>query len=156
MGKRWAMVAAVAVLLGACAEDRGSRTINDEGWVDAANAACKDALPSLRAERRESDMFGRTDKADRAKTADRIEDVADGLDELAADLGALELAPADQGEVAAWLEEWANYTGIGRQYAAAVRTEPADVYSSIASEGNESVQRIARFARANRIDQCVL
>ena len=122
-----------------------------------ANAACAEDLPALRAERKESDLFGRTPDNDRENTAKRIEAVADGLDDLAVRLGALPVAAVDdQAEIAGWLEEWANYTGIGRQYAAAVRTEKADVYSEIAREGNASVRRIAAFARANRIDKCVL
>jgi hypothetical protein len=151
-----ALLVALAALGAACGDDRGARTISDTEFVRAANAACERALPPLRAERKETDSFGRTPKSDRRDTASRIEEVADGLDDLAATLGALPAAPGDQFEVASWLEEWANYTGIGRQYAAAVRTAEASVYSSIADEGNASVQRIARFARANRIDKCVL
>ena len=150
-------LATLAALAAGCGgDDRGPRTISDTDFVRAANATCERVLPPLRAERKETDSFGRTPKNDRNDTADRIEEVADGLDELAATLGALPVAPGDQFEVASWLEEWANYTGIGRQYAAAVRTAEASVYSSIATEGNASVQRIARFARANRIDDCVL
>ena len=83
--------------------------------------------------------------------------MADALDSLSEQIGALSVkSQHDQGEVAAWLEEWANYTGIGRQYAAAVRTQRDSVYTSIATSANASVHRIADFARANRIDSCVL
>ena len=158
MAKRWIGTVGLVLVLGAaaCGTDRGPRTITDTGFVDAANALCQRELPALRAERRESDFFGRTDKSDRADVADRVEQVADRLDDVAGKLGGLPLAAADQGEVSAWLEEWANYTGIGRKYAEAVRSEKASVYSDIATEGNASVRRIADFARANRIDRCVL
>jgi hypothetical protein len=141
----------------ACDNSRPPETIDDDAFVRQANALCKRELPALRAERRESNFFGTIDEEDRTKTADRIEEVADELDRVAAELGALPVRRLeDQAEVAGWLEEWANFTGIGRQYAAAVRTERASVYTSIGAEGNGVVRRIARFARGNRIDECVL
>jgi hypothetical protein len=144
-----------ALLVSAC-NGRPAATIADVGFEKQANQLCAEALPKLRAERRKSDLFGTTSKDDRTKTASRVEEVTDGLDALADRLGNLPVRNEDQAEVAAWLEEWANYTAIGRQYAAAVRTERASVYTSIATQGNDSVRRIARFARANHIDSCVL
>lgn len=147
---------AVAVL-GACGGDDPPATIDDPAFVRQANTLCKRELPDLRAERRESNVFGTTDEKDRDKTADRIEEVADGLDDLAAELGALPVQSVeDQAEVAGWLEEWANFTGIGRQYATAIRTERPSVYTKIEAESREVVRRIARFARGNDIDECVL
>lgn len=151
-----AFVAFVA-LTGAACNDRPPATIDDETFVRQANSLCKKELPKLRAARREIDSFGTTDPKDREKTAARVEEVADELDRISAELGALPVRRVeDQAEVAAWLEEWANFTGVGRQYAAAVRTERASVYSSIAADGNGPVRRIARFARGNRMDDCVL
>ncbi|MBA3652783.1 MAG: hypothetical protein H0W70_01165 [Actinobacteria bacterium] len=145
----------LALPLVAC-DRRPSPTIGDKAFVARANALCGRQLPALRAERRQSDVMGNTPKNDRGVTAAKIEKVADGLDHVADQLGNLPVRRQDQGGVAAWLEEWANFTGIGRRYAAAVRTERAAVYSSIAATGNGPVRRIARFARANRMDNCVL
>ena len=156
MGRWFAAFVGVALALAAC-DSRPSPTIHDPAFVRAANQLCADRLPKLRAEKKTTDIFGTTDKNDRAKTADRIEQAADGLDRVSEELGTIPVKSVrDQGAVAAWLEEWANYTGIGRQYAAAVRTQRASVYTSIATTAEASVHRIAKFARANRIDSCVL
>jgi hypothetical protein len=136
--------------------DRAAATIHDAAFVRQANALCKAQLPPLRAKKKDSDVFGNTPKNDRQATAAKVEAVAGALDKVAAELGALPLRAQDQGEVAGWLEEWANFTGIGREYAAAVRTEKASVYTRIAAGANGPVGRIARFARANHIDECVL
>jgi hypothetical protein len=146
---------AASVLGGACAS-RPDATIHDAAYVRRANALCKDQLPDLRAKKEKTDVFGRTSKTDRADTAAKVEKAADGLDKLAEELGALPLRSQDQPEVAAWLEEWANYTGTGRRYAAALRTERDSVITSIAREAEPSVHNIAHFARANKIDECVL
>ncbi len=153
---RWLAVVLVIGTLSAC-DSRPSRTIDDAAFVGQANELCARELPALRAERKETDSFGDTPEDDREVTATKIEKVADGLDAVSEQLGALPVKSIDdQAEVAAWLEEWANFTGVGRQYATAVRTEKASVYTSIAADGNGPVRRIARFARANRIDECVL
>ena len=150
------LVAFVALSGGAC-NRRPPATIDDPAFVRQANALCEKELPKLRAQKRESNVFGTVDKDDRTKTAARVEEVAEELDRVAAELGALPVRRVeDQAEVAAWLEEWANFTGVGRQFATAVRTERASVYSSIAAEGNGPVRRIARFARGNHMDDCVL
>ena len=136
---------------------RPSPTIHDAAFVRQANALCGKELPPLRAEKKHTDMFGSTPKDDRERTATRVEEVSDGLDKVAEHLGALPVKSIDdQAEVAAWLEEWANFTAVGRQYAAAVRTQKASVYTKIANDGNAPVGQIAKFARANRIDKCVL
>jgi hypothetical protein len=149
-------LAAIAVAVPTACNRRPSPTINDPAFVRQANALCARELPKLRPERKESNIFGPTPKTDREATALRVEHVADELDRIADELGALPVRAQDQGEVAGWLEEWANFTGIGRQYAAAIRTRKASVYTSIAAEGNGPVQRIGHFARANKIDSCVL
>ena len=147
---------AMFATLVAC-DSRPSPTIHDDAFVRAANQLCVKQLPALRAERKQTDIFGSTPKNDREQTARKVEEVADGLDHLAEQIGNLPVKDSsDQADVAAWLEEWANYTGIGRQYAAAVRTQRASVYTSIAATSNGPVHRIAAFARANRIDSCVL
>jgi len=151
-----ALTAAAALLGTAACDSRPSPTIHDAAFIREATALCARELPALRAKRKDTDLFGGTPKTDRNDIATQVEHVADQLDRVSGELGALAVKPDDQGEVAAWLEEWANYTGIGRQYAAAVRTEKASVYTSIAAQGNGPVGRIARFARANRIDDCVL
>lgn len=151
-----ALATAAAIFVLPACDRRPSPTIHDAAFIHDANALCGRELPSLRAQKHESDIMGKTDKNDRAKTAEQVEKVADGLDDVAAKLGNLPVRPADQAEVAGWLEEWANFTGVGRQYATAIRTERASVYTSIAAEGNGPVQRIARFARANRMDKCLL
>ena len=157
MPVRNALVAATVVMALAACTSRPSRTIDDAAFVRQANELCGRELPALRADKKEIDSFGSTPENDREATAKRVETVAEGLDKLAEGLGALPVKSLDdQAEVAAWLEEWANYTGIGRQYAEAVRTEKASVYTKIAAEGNGPVGRIAKFARANRIDRCVL
>lgn len=159
MGNRFLIAAALGVGLVAAPACSSSPkpTIHDAAFVRQANALCGRELPPLRAERKETDLFGSTPKNDREVTAKKIESVADKLDKVSEELGALPVKTSeDQAEVAAWLEEWANFTGIGRQYAAAVRTEKASVYTSIAASGNGPVGRIATFAHANKIDRCVL
>jgi hypothetical protein len=142
-------------MLLACSS-RPSPTIHDAAFVRRANTLCKAQLPALRAQKEPSDIFGSTPKNNRSATAEQVERAADGLDHVADQLGALPLRAADQSEVAGWLEEWANYTGIGRRYAAALRTERDSVITSIARDAEAPVHRIARFAHANRIDDCVL
>jgi hypothetical protein len=135
---------------------RPKATIHDAAFARQANSICAKQLPSLRAKKDQSDIFGATPKNNRAATAAKIDKAADGLDRVAAQLAALPVRSEDQTAVAAWLEEWANYTGVGRQYAQAVRTARDSTISSIAAEANGPVHNIAHFARANHIDDCVL
>lgn len=145
----------VLAALTACSS-RPKATIHDAAFVRQANALCHKQLPALRAKKDASDIFGVTPKNNRAATAAKVEQAADGLDHLASQLAAIPVRRQDQTEVASWLEEWANYTGVGRQYAQAIRTQRDSTVASIAANANAPVHNIAHFARANHIDDCVL
>jgi hypothetical protein len=152
---------AAAMFAGTACNSRPPATIHDQAFIKAADALCAKQLASLRAPKpdsSEADPFGggADTKDDPAGVARKIESVSAGLDQVALALGALPLRAADQPEVASWLEEWDNFTGIGRQYAAAVRARNAKTYTSIAAEGNGPIHRIATFARANHMDHCIL
>src|SRR5436853_4955808 len=149
-----ALIAAV-VITGAGCTSKPKATIHDAAFVRQANALCARELPPLRATKSSSDIFG-TRPNNRTATATRIEQVAAGLDRVENLLAAIRVRAADQGEVASWLEEWANYTAVGRQYAAAVRTGRDSTIASVAKLSNGPVTRIGKFARANGIDDCVL
>lgn len=154
--RRLVLIGVVAFAVLTACSSRPKATIHDAAFVRQANAVCRKQLPGLRAQKDKSDIFGSTPKNNRAATADKIEKAADGLDAVAAQLAALPVREQDQPAVATWLEEWANYTGVGRKYAQAVRTARDSTISSVAAEANGPVHNVARFARANHIDDCVL
>jgi hypothetical protein len=153
-GGALALILAAAMTAAACSSNP-KPTIHDAAFVRKANTLCRRELPPLRATKSSSDIFA-TKPNNRAATAKRVEQVADGLDRVQTLLAAIPVRSADQGEVASWLEEWANYTAVGRQYAAAVRTGRDSTVASVAKLGNGPVTRIGTFARANGIDDCVL
>jgi hypothetical protein len=146
---------AAAVLLLACTavacsdDSRPAATINDPAFVRQANTVCRTTVPKLRA----PDRRGPTTTE---LTPATIDATADGLAAVAAELRTLPVRAADQARVQAWLADWDRFIAVGRQYAAAVKAGDDERYTKIDDEAIDVAQRIGRFARGNRIDECVL
>lgn len=128
---------------------RPEPTIDDAAFVRRANAVCARQIPALRAPERRAP----------STTTLRVEtlySVADGIDRVAGELRSVPVEPDDAARVAAWLDDWGRYTRVGRRYAAAVSRGKPDEYSAIDDEAVIIARRMGRFARGNRIDDCVL
>ena len=134
---------------GACGDDPPVATINDPSFVRQANAICRERIPDLRA----ADRKATSTTELRAST---LQARADGLDEVAEELDALPVRPADADRVDAWLADWDRFVEIGRRYAAAVEADDPETYTEIDDEAVDLSERIGRFARGNGLDDCVL
>lgn len=132
-------------------DPRPPATIADRDFVRGANALCRQQLPRLRAD----PLQNRREETNEAATADRVERAAAGLEELVDDIEALPVDRSDRSEVDGWLAGWRAYIADGRAYAEAVRSRDAESFSARAEASRVSLQRVGRFARANRIDDCI-
>ena len=131
---------------------RPPRTISDARFTAAAVARCREQIPRLRADPTQN----RTEERNERETAQRVERAADGLAELVDDLADLPVRADDRSEVTRWLDDWRDYIDAGRRYARAVRSGDAEAFSQEAEASRASLERVGRFARANRIDACIL
>ena len=128
---------------------RPEATIDDSAFVRRANAICARQIPALRAPERRAP----------STTALRVEtlySVADGIDRVADELRTVPVEPDDAPRVDAWLDDWGRYTQVGRRYADAVKRGSPREFSAIDDEAVVLARRMGRFARGNRIDDCVL
>jgi hypothetical protein len=148
--RRLFLVVAVAlVALPACSEGRGAATIDDPGFVRRANAVCARSLPGLRAPERRA-------TSTTVVSAERLDAVADGLGRVAARLREVPVSDGAAGAVDAWLDDWDRFVAVGHRYAGAVDADDQQEYTRIDDEAVRLAVRIGKFARANRIDSCVL
>ena len=139
----------MAVVVAGCSEDAPPATIDDPAFVRDANRVCERSVPGLRApERDNSDTT--------ALTAERLGEVADGLEGVAGRLRQVPVSAAAAGQVDAWLDDWDRFVTVGRRYAAAVEADDPERYSRIDDEAVTLARRMGRFARGNGIDDCVL
>jgi hypothetical protein len=151
--RRLGGAAAVLVLTWAavaCTDNsRPAATIDDPAFVRQANAVCRTTVPKLRAPDRKGPST-----TDLKPTT--INATADGLAAVAAELRTLPVQPDDQARVRAWLADWDRFIAVGHQYAAAVKAGDDERYTQIDDDAIDLAQRIGRFARGNRIDECIL
>ena len=150
-----ALLAGAGVLYAATAiltTRRPPRTMTDATFVRQADALCARTLPKLRAVRPSS---GSTKSPSLPAVAARVDDVSNQLAAFATELRAIPVRAENVAQVDAWLHEWDVYIAVGHRYAAAVRTGNDKQYSAVAKQGVPPVRAIARFARGNRIDNCV-
>jgi len=157
--RRWrfaSVLLIVGIVLGAIAYNRGNSprpapTINDQGFVAAANRLCLKTLPGLRATR----IPVKSEDDREAETAAAIDSASSGVDALVVRLRSLEVTSAAAAEVDAWLEQWGAYTAAGRRYAAAIRRGDPREYGRVDDESVAPLNAISRFSRGNRIDACI-
>jgi hypothetical protein len=146
-------VAAVLLVLfavAACTDNsRPAATIDDPAFVRRANDVCRTTVPSLRAPDRKAPSTTALQPA-------TIEATADGLAAVAARLRTIPVRDEDASRVRAWLADWDRFISVGRRYAAAVEAGDEERYTKIDDEAIDLAQRIGRFAKGNRIDECIL
>jgi hypothetical protein len=145
-----AAVLVVLFAVAACTDtSRPAATIDDPSFVRRANDVCRTTVPSLRA----PDRKAPTTTALQPST---IEATADGLAAVAARLRTIPVRDEDAGRVRAWLTDWDRFIAVGRRYAAAVKAGDEERFTKIDDEAVDLAQRIGRFAKGNRIDECIL
>jgi len=132
---------------------RPARTISDPTFERTADQVCVRTLPKLRATRPAS---GTSTAKSLGDLADRVEQVSTALTQVEAKLRQVPVLPQYRAKVDAWLHEWDVYIAVGHRYATAIRTGNQKKYTAVGDEGNAPVHAIARFARANHIDDCVV
>ncbi len=143
--------AILVVLAGAACSDnsRPAATIDDPDFVRQANTVCKTTVAKLRAPDRKAPSTTQLKPA-------TIDATADGLAAVASELRTLDVRAEDRGKVQAWLADWDRFIAVGHRYAAAVKAGDEERYTKIDDEAVDLAQRIGRFARGNRIDECIL
>jgi hypothetical protein len=145
-----AAVILVSLAAAGCSDNsRPAATIDDPAFVRRANTVCRTTVAKLRAPDRKAPSTTELKPA-------TIDATADGLAAVAAELRTLEVRAADQSKVRAWLADWDRFIAVGHRYAAAVKAGDEDLYTKIDDEAVDLAQRIGRFARGNRIDECIL
>ena len=133
----------------ACSDNsRPAATIDDPDFVRQANTVCRTTVEKLRAPDRKAPTTTQLRPA-------TIDATADGLAAVAAELRTLPVRAQDQDRVRAWLADWDRFIAVGHRYAAAVRAGDEERYTQIDDEAVDLAQRIGRFARGNRIDECI-
>jgi hypothetical protein len=147
----FALAAVLTGSLAACSEDLPPRTVEDTSFIRAANAACAKALPPLREARPQRGEGSR----DRLVIARQVDRAADRLKALAEDLRTLPVAAPDRLEVERWLDTWDAYIAVGHRFATALREEGEKTAASVSTEDDELSRRIAIFAQANDMPECV-
>lgn len=162
--RRWWFVAGAALLVGLAVLsvpawlDTGPeippRSVADTAFTAKAEAACARALPELRRGRPESREDTGTDNA----FARRIDDAADGLEKVAAELRTIPVAPTgdDGAEVDGWLDAWDAYVAVGRGYADRVRAGEGQAAEETRAEAAPLERQIYLFAKSNGMPSCVL
>lgn len=157
--RKWFVLAGLAVLAAIAfgvamaairAPSPGPRVLTDTAFVARANTLCRDTMPTLRPP--DNGPFGSL--VTPAQTADRIDQVAAGLDELAARLRAIPAALPDQPHIAGWLAIWARYTAEGRTYADWLRRHGFANPGSVLSASNRDQHQADNFALANGLKDC--
>lgn len=126
------------------------RTIEDEAFVDGADAACKEALPDVARSRPQS----KEETGTPAQFGARIDRAADQLGRLVADLRAVPAAGDDRADVDAWLADWDAYVATGHRYAEAVRAEDRAAQSRVSAEATTLERKIFLFAKGNDMPSC--
>jgi hypothetical protein len=157
--RRWFVLAGIAVLgavaLGAAMEairapSPGPRVLTDAAYVTAANRLCRATLPGLRPP--DNGPFGAI--VTPAQTADRIDQVAASIDQLASRLRAVPATPADRPHITGWLDLWSRYTSDGRAYANFVRQHGVKSPGHILDSSSRDQHAADNFALANGLSDC--
>jgi hypothetical protein len=146
------LVAAILVSVAAVAcsnTGRPAATIDDPAFVRRANAVCRPIVAKLRA----PDHKATSTTELRASTIDAT---ADGVAAVAARLRTIPVRQQDAARVRAWLADWDRFVSVGHRYAAAVKADDPQRYTRIDDEAVDLAERIGRFAKGNRIDDCIL
>lgn len=160
--RRWLAIAALVAGLGLFAVvvatfSRGpripARTVTDASYTRAADAACRQALPPLQAERPQQ---GERPKDKAELVAEKVERTADGLEKLVSRLRAQPVAASDRARVDRWLDDWDSYIAVGRRYSRALRSGDGDAPTRAAEDGDRITRRIYLFSKANGMPSCVL
>ena len=127
----------------------GPRVVHDSAFIDAANARCRQVVPTLRPQ-------PSTDSTNPspAVIAQRVDTVADGIADLSADLRGLPAAADDRADIDGWLTQWDRYVTIGHQYAGALRTNDQHAQARFSKDGDKVQKSADRFARANGLAAC--
>ena len=145
---RW--LTAGLLVAGACGGSPDAPRIEDSGFTAAAGRLCAAQLPPLRA-----DIADDTPR-EPAEVAPLVEDRAKKLTALVGELKELDVEPAAQEAVEAWLADWRVYVEVGGRYADALREGDPREYSAVAGEGVGPQERISAFARTNGFEDCAL
>ncbi len=128
------------------------RSVEDTAFTNRADAVCKRVLPPLRRQRPEA----REDTGTDAAFAARIEEAADGLEDVARELRTLPVAEPDAVEVDRWLDAWEAYINVGREYARSVRAGESRAAEATRTEAAPLERRIYVFAKSNGMPACTL
>lgn len=159
--RRWLVYGAVVValvvfVLFVSSLTRGPRipprSVADVSFTNRAEAACKESLPELRAQRPQP---GDKPKDAAALVADKVERTANGLESLVARLRALPVATGDQARVGRWLDNWDRYIAVGREYTSALRRGDSGAPARVAREGDPLARSVYLFSKSNGMPTCV-
>lgn len=159
--RRWYLFAGIALVLAllvisvpawlGSGPDLPPRTVHDPAFLSQAGSVCDEALPALKENRPEP----REDTGTADGFGDRIDEAADDLAAVAAELRQVPVASAsERAEVDGWLDDWDEYVDLGHQYADAVRAEDRDGQEKVGARSQVVSKRIFVFAKANELDRC--
>ncbi|HET7490176.1 MAG TPA: DUF2510 domain-containing protein [Acidimicrobiales bacterium] len=158
--RRWYLLAGAALVLAIAmvslplwltsGTEPPQRTIQDDAFVEQADAACADALPAIKKSRPKS----KEDTGTPAAFAARIDAAAGSLGDLVAKLRAIPVPEADRAHVEPWLTDWDEYIDVGHRYADAVRTGNREQRAQLDTKSRLLERRIFLFAKGNDMPNC--
>lgn len=128
--------------------------VKDPAWSARAEAVCSETA----AQRSSLADLGRVDPTDPAqlsRKADIIDEATDGLD-AALDRIASDSPSTDKGRalVPLWIADYRTYIGDRREYASTIRSGRLVEFAETQVEGVPISERLAKFARENRMKSC--
>lgn len=129
------------------------RSVGDVAFTRRAESTCRQVLPKLQAQR---PQLGEKPKDGAELVASKVEQTADGLEKLVAQLRALPVAAADGPRVDRWLDDWDSYVAVGRRYTAGLRKGDGEAPTRAAREGDPITRRVYLFSKSNGMPSCVL
>lgn len=138
----------IAGFIAYATHDHPGGFIGDRGFIDAANAACREARASL-PPRAAPDAT----QEERARV---VEAVHTWMSALVNELAVIPVRDGDRDEVRWWIARWRKFIAVGPKYAEALRTGDPEIYVPIGNLGDQPARDINSFATNNGIDACVL
>lgn len=122
--------------------------LDDPAFATAAQVRCDQALDLI------ATLQPATDAPDAAARAVTLTQANDDLEDMLADLKAIEPDGEDGVLVSRWLDDWAVYLGDRQSFAERLRTDPEARLLVTAKQQRQVTEYLDQFAKDNAMPAC--